>query len=235
MDPVHRLLIAGYVREVVLPVRPFAKAIVDFQIEGARIRTGAGTIVGVDEVGIGPWAGPVVAAAVCLDAEAIPAGLADSKVLSAIKRQHCFDAIMRSSRVGVGIADVAMIDKDNVLKASQWAMRQAVGMITPHPDLALVDGIHAPEVGCAVETFVGGDARIASIAAASIVAKVTRDRLMAEWAKEFPGYGFERHMGYGTAQHRMALAKLGVTPIHRRSFKPVQAALASSAAMSALQ
>ena len=183
-------------------------------------------IVGIDEAGMGPWAGPVVAAAVVMRAHSVPGGLADSKVLSAPQREHCFAAIMQCADVGIGVADVARVDADNVLRASQWAMAQAVGRLTSVPDLALVDGRYAPQLGCPSQACIDGDAKIASIAAASIIAKVTRDRLMSELAQVYPGYGFERHKGYGTPGHRAAIDKLGLTAIHRRSFKPIQMALA---------
>ena len=190
----------------------------------AQLADGA-LIAGIDEAGIGPWAGPVVAAAVCLNPKSIPKGLADSKILTARRRQELFAQIMANAEVGVGIADVDRIDRDNVLAANHWAMRQAVAALPRHPALALIDGVHAPDVGCPREAIVNGDARIVSIAAASIIAKVTRDRIMAELALQYPGYGFERHKGYGTAAHGKAIASLGVTNIHRRSFKPIQVAL----------
>lgn len=185
-------------------------------------------IAGVDEAGIGPWAGPVIAAAVCLDPENVPDGLNDSKQLPASRREILYRAIMASAQVGIGIADVARIDRDNVLAASHWAMAEAISQLRRRPGLALVDGCHTPGLGCPVETLVGGDGLVASIAAASIIAKVTRDRLMLELAGLYPGYGFERHMGYGTQAHRQALHTLGVAPCHRRSFRPVKAAIAGS-------
>ena len=224
------LSIGGHVREYVMARRPTAKAIPDFGFERARLRAGIAFVAGIDEAGIGPWAGPVVAAAVRIEPGAIPAGLADSKTLGSARRQRCYDAILATAAVGVGVADVARIDRDNVLRASHWAMAEAVRALPRVPDLALIDGLHAPDVGCPAEAFVHGDARIASIAAASIIAKVTRDRIMADLAMLYPGYGFEHHMGYGTAMHRAAIARLGLTPIHRRSFKPVKAVLANAAA-----
>ena len=193
----------------------------DFSFEDRH----AGPVCGVDEAGRGPWAGPVVAAAVTLDRADVPAGLDDSKKLSPARRDSLHDAIMATARVGIGIADVARIDRDNILQATLWAMAEAVKALPVPPALALVDGNRAPGLGCPVELIIGGDARSLSIAAASIIAKVTRDRMMAALDQEFPGYGFARHKGYGTAAHAEALARLGVSPAHRRSFAPVRALL----------
>ena len=184
-----------------------------------------GLIAGVDEAGRGPWAGPVVAAAVILDPENIPAGLNDSKALDADAREIAFARILASALVGIGISGVARIDRDNILQATMHAMGQAIGALGTAPGLALVDGNRLPRLDCAARAIVKGDAKCLSIAAASIVAKVTRDRIMVVLGAEFPGYGFERHKGYGVPEHKAALARLGVTPHHRRSFKPVQLAL----------
>jgi ribonuclease HII len=142
---------------------------------------------------------------------------------------HLDRLIRASARVGVGVADVARIDRDNILQATLWAMTEAVRclMQTPGqaPRLALIDGNKAPILTCKTRTVVKGDAKCLSIAAASIIAKVARDRLMVELAADFPGYGFERHKGYGTPEHQAAIDNLGVTPHHRRSFKPIQLAL----------
>jgi ribonuclease HII len=127
--------------------------------------------------------------------------------------------------VAVGIAEVDRIDRDNILAATLWAMAQAIGQLAEEPKLVLVDGNKAPRVAMTTRTIVKGDAKCLSIAAASIVAKVTRDRIMMEMARDYPGYGFERHKGYGTPEHQAAIEKLGVSPLHRRSFKPVQLAL----------
>jgi ribonuclease HII len=179
-------------------------------------------ICGVDEAGRGPWAGPVVAAAVVLDRKAVPEGLNDSKRLSRAARESLFDMIRASASVGVGIASVAEIDALNILRANDLAMHRAVAALAPAPDHALIDGNRVPPgLPCRAEALVGGDARVASIAAASIIAKVTRDRIMAELARTHPGYGWERNQGYGTAEHRDALARLGVTAHHRRSFRPI--------------
>ncbi|MEM7269633.1 MAG: ribonuclease HII [Pseudomonadota bacterium] len=178
-------------------------------------------VCGVDEVGRGPWAGPVVAAAVILDLETAPTGLNDSKKLTARRREILFEAL-QSHSIGVGMASVAEIDEINILNASHLAMRRAVEALPVRPAHALIDGNRIP-VGlpCAAECLVKGDQRSVSIAAASIIAKVTRDRLMAELAKAHPGYGWETNAGYGVKAHSEALKRLGVTQHHRRSFKPI--------------
>lgn len=180
------------------------------------------TICGVDEAGRGPWAGPVVAAAVVLDRGCIPPGLDDSKKLTPRRRAVLFDAIRAAASVGVGIASVEEIDALNILRANDLAMLRAIGALQPAPDAALIDGNRVPPgLPCRARALVGGDGRSLSIAAASIIAKVTRDRIMGELAGAHPGYGWERNMGYGTAEHRAALIRLGVTPHHRRSFRPI--------------
>ena len=196
-----------------------------FELEEVSLRLHGGPICGIDEAGRGPWAGPVVAAAVVLDPGAIPTGIADSKALPAEVRETLYAKIVATSIVGVGIADVGRIDRDNILNATMWAMQQAVAQLPSVPRLALIDGNRAPLLACESRTIVKGDARCLSIAAASIVAKVTRDRIMIALGRELPGYGFERHKGYGTDEHTHALARLGVTMHHRRSFRPVQLAL----------
>ena len=196
-----------------------------FELEEAELKLGHGPVAGIDEAGRGPWAGPVVAAAVILDPDRIPAGIADSKALEADDREAIARRLAEVAEVGVGVADVARIDRDNILNATLWAMAEAVRALPRRPQLALIDGNRAPSLRCATRTIVKGDARCLSIAAASIVAKVTRDRLMVALSRELPGYGFERHKGYGTPEHQAALDRLGVTPHHRRSFRPVQLAL----------
>lgn len=196
-----------------------------FELEEVSLRLHGGPICGVDEAGRGPWAGPVVAAAVILDPGNIPPGIADSKALDADARERIYPRIVESAVVGVGIADVERIDRDNILHATMWAMQQAVAQLPSVPRLALIDGNRAPLLRCEARAIVKGDARCLSIAAASIIAKVSRDRLMIALGREWPDYGFERHKGYGTPEHAEALARLGVTPYHRRSFKPVQLAL----------
>ena len=189
---------------------------------------GSGTnrlVIGVDEAGRGPLAGPVVAAAVVLDGHNIPDGIADSKALDAEERRRLYLQILAVARVGIGVADVGRIDTDNILNASLWAMAQAVARLDCAPKLVLVDGNRAPALDFPTRTIVQGDAKCLSIAAASIVAKVARDAIMIELARSFPRYGFERHKGYGTPEHHAAIARYGVTPHHRRSFRPVQLAL----------
>ncbi len=183
---------------------------------------GASRIAGVDEAGRGPWAGPVVAAAVILDPGNIPDGLDDSKKLSARKRDFLFDAITRSSVVAYALRSPGEIDRTNILRASLEAMAEAVAMLALPPDGILVDGNQSPPGSIPCRTIVGGDGRSLSIAAASIIAKVTRDRIMLQLAIEHPGYGWETNMGYGTKAHQIGLSKYGVTPHHRRSFKPIR-------------
>ena len=196
----------------------------DFTIELAAMAHGIGTICGIDEAGRGPWAGPVVAAAVILDARAIPPGLNDSKKLSEARREALFQPIATTARIGIGIADVQRIDRDNILAATLWAMAQALAQLG-EVSLALVDGNRAPKLPCAVRTIIRGDAKSLSIAAASIVAKVTRDRIMVAHDAAYPQYGFARHKGYGTAMHGAALLRHGPSAIHRKSFAPVAALL----------
>ncbi|MDP1699461.1 MAG: ribonuclease HII [Aestuariivirga sp.] len=193
----------------------------DFSYELAAQKQGHSFICGIDEAGRGPWAGPVVAAAVVLDPGNTPLGLDDSKKLKEAQREELFAEIMASSKVGVGIANEARIDSDNILAATLWAMAEAVHDLSAAPHYALVDGNRAPKLSCPVQTIVSGDARSLSIAAASIIAKVTRDRIMVALHEEFPGYGFARHKGYGTAFHHAALLELGPCIHHRRSFAPI--------------
>lgn len=179
-------------------------------------------VCGLDEAGRGPLAGPVVAAAVVLDAGAVPAGLNDSKKIPGPRRVELCAEIHGCAHVGVGIADVAEIDEINILNATWLAMCRAVEALPRAPRHALVDGNRLPKgLACSGEALVGGDARCASIAAASIVAKVTRDEIMVALAQQHPGYGWETNAGYGVPAHMAALQTLGVTPHHRRSFAPV--------------
>jgi ribonuclease HII len=196
-----------------------------FELEVIELKLADGPVVGIDEAGRGPWAGPVVAAAVILDPTRIPDGIDDSKALEPEDREAIYARLIAVAEIGVGIADVRRIDRDNILNATMWAMAQAVRKLQSKPRLALVDGNRAPDLRCQTRTIVGGDARCLSIAAASIVAKVTRDRLMVALGLELPNYGFERHKGYGTPEHQTAIGRHGVTPHHRRSFRPVQMAL----------
>jgi ribonuclease HII len=196
-----------------------------FELEAIELELRGGPVAGVDEAGRGPLAGPVVAAAVVLDPDNIPDGIADSKALDAEARRRVYERILAVARVGIGVADVVRIDVDNILNASLWAMAQAVARLDCAPKLVLIDGNKAPPLDFPTRTIVQGDARCLSIAAASIVAKVARDAMMTELARSFPNYGFDRHKGYGTPEHQAAIARYGVTPHHRRSFRPVQLAL----------
>jgi ribonuclease HII len=196
-----------------------------FELEAIELELNGGPIAGVDESGRGPLAGPVVAAAVVLNPAAIPDGIADCKALDAKTRRSIYQAIIATAQVGLGVAGVDRIDSDNILNASLWAMAQAVARLDCRPRLVLVDGNKVPHVNCATRAIVQGDAKCLSIAAASIIAKVARDAMMAELARDYPHYGFDRHKGYGTREHHEAIARHGVTPHHRRSFRPVQLAL----------
>jgi ribonuclease HII len=170
-------------------------------------------------------AGPVVAAAVVLDPERIPRGLNDSKKLDAQEREKLYLKICATAEVSIAFGSTARIDRDNILRASLWALARAVAALPCRPKLVYVDGNMKIDVSCDCEAIVSGDALVASIAAASIVAKVTRDRLMARLGLAHPGYGFERHMGYSVPEHFRALQTLGPTVHHRRSFAPVAAKL----------
>lgn len=180
------------------------------------------SIAGVDEVGRGPLAGPVVASAVILDPEVPILGLQDSKKLSRAKLNDLFDKIQKNAiAIGVGVVKATEIDELNIYQATKKAMRQAVEGLDVQADFLLVDAMHIP-VPIGQESLIKGDARSVSIAAASIVAKVTRDRMMARLAETYPDYGFERHVGYGTKEHLSALDKFGITNEHRKSFAPVR-------------
>jgi ribonuclease HII len=194
----------------------------DFQLESYLLAGGCLSIVGVDEVGRGPLAGPVTAAAVRLDPARIPAGLDDSKKLTAARREALFDAILEVAEASVAHASVEEIDALNILRAAHLAMERAVAGMPQAPQHALIDGNMIPRgLSCAATAVVKGDGRCLSIAAASIVAKVTRDRIMVDLAQQYPGYGWETNMGYPSPGHRAALIRLGATPYHRRSFAPV--------------
>jgi len=187
-----------------------------------------GIVAGVDEVGRGPLAGPVVAAAVILDPANLPReldGLDDSKVLSAEARAHYVTVLRRVAIIGVGAACVGEIDRINILQASMLAMVRAVGRLAQRPDVALIDGNRAPKLACRAVTLVKGDSISLSIAAASVIAKETRDRAMARLHQRYPGYGWDRNAGYPTPFHRAALGTIGLTCHHRRSFAPIRAIL----------
>jgi ribonuclease HII len=179
-------------------------------------------IAGVDEAGCAPLAGPVVAAAVVLDRNHFPRGIDDSKVVPVKDREAICARLYKVARVGVGIASVEEIDRLNIFWARMLAMSRAVDALGFDPAMILVDGNRCPRWERPSVAIVAGDTKCRSIAAASIVAKVTRDKIMADHAREHPGYGWERNKGYGTPEHQEALKRLGVTPLHRRSFAPVR-------------
>ena len=189
----------------------------------------AGIVCGIDEAGRGPLAGPVVAAAVILDPKTLPRRLKreldDSKKLAAEAREEYAIMIRACARIGVGAASTHEIDRVNILQATFLAMRRAVMRLGIIPDIALVDGDRAPPLPCAIRTVIGGDGLSLSIAAASVIAKVTRDRLMHRLALRYGGYGWSTNVGYATAEHRAAILALGPTRHHRMSFAPLQLAL----------
>jgi len=195
----------------------------DFVLEQrARLR-GLWPVAGCDEAGRGPLAGPVVAAAVILDPDRIPEGLDDSKKLTAKRRSALFEKIMADAVVSVASSSPALIDRINILAASLDAMRRAVCGLARAPMLVLADGRDRPPgIACGAEAVIKGDGRSLSIAAASIVAKVTRDRMMETAGLLYPAYGFDAHAGYGTARHLSAISEAGPCPLHRRSFRPIR-------------
>ena len=181
------------------------------------------TIAGIDEVGRGPLAGPVVSAAVILGENFSVDGITDSKKLTPHKRDDLFDQIYQHAQdISLGMVDNDTIDQINILQAARLSMLYAVEKLKKTPDFLLIDGIHNIESPIAQETIKKGDQRSISIAAASIIAKVTRDRMMTKFATQFPGYGFEQHKGYGTKKHRDVIKSMGICPIHRKSFKGCQ-------------
>ena len=200
------------------------QSVPDF-VREARLRArGFELVAGVDEVGRGPLAGPVVAAAVILDPDHLPDGLNDSKKLTASVRERLFTEIMRHAHVAIASIPAARIDVINIRQATFEAMAGAVNGLAVRADFALIDGRDVPPLPCPAEALIGGDRRSLSIAAASIIAKVTRDRMMTLLAQTYPDYGFEKHMGYGTVKHLEALALHGPTPLHRMSFAPLKRA-----------
>jgi len=201
---------------------------VNYNIENSLRPNGYEVIMGVDEVGRGPWAGPVTACAVILDPENIPPGLNDSKKLSAKRRAQLFEEIINTSLVSCEHVDVGEIDKINILQATFRAMERSISKL-PIPAHILIDGNRLPpNLPSPATAIIKGDSKSASIAAASIIAKVTRDRLMADLSLEYPGYGWEKNAGYGTKIHQSGLLNNGVTPHHRRSFKPIHNMLYSA-------
>ena len=207
------------------PLRP------SFRRERAAIKRGVFPVAGCDEAGRGPLAGPVVAAAVILDPKRIPRGLDDSKKLTAMQREKLYARICATAEVGIAFGSCARIDRDNIRQASLWALARAVAALPVRPRLVFVDGCDKIDAGCDCEAVISGDALVLSIAAASIVAKVVRDRLMVQVGAAHPGYGFERHMGYSVPEHFRALSTLGPTIHHRRGFAPVAAVYGGMAAM----
>lgn len=203
----------------------------DYALEALLRRRHGGPVAGIDEAGRGPLAGPVVAAAVILDKRAIPDGLDDSKKLTAERREALFEELCGTAEIAVAVVSALRIDRINILQASLAAMREALAALSTRPACALVDGRDVPAgLLCHGEAVIGGDGRSLSVAAASVVAKVTRDRMMRAHAAHYPGYGFESHVGYGTPAHLEALARLGPCPLHRRSFAPVAAVMAGHVA-----
>lgn len=193
----------------------------DFHMELAARKAGQWPVAGADEAGRGPLAGPVVAAAVVLDPDRIPDGLHDSKQLTAIKREELFTAILSTALVSVASSSARRIDRTDIRKASLDAMRRAVCGLPVRPGLVLTDGLDVPPgLPCGGRAVVKGDARVLSIAAASIVAKVVRDRMMTCAENSYPGYGFDSHAGYATERHRDAIGQLGPCALHRLSFRP---------------
>ena len=198
----------------------------DFSLEHHFSKKYHGLVAGIDEAGRGPWAGPVVAGAVILPEDHGIEGLNDSKKLTARQREALYEKIIEVADYGIGIIERDVIDDINILQATFRAMELAFSKLTQKAVCALIDGSQRPNLNCTMETVVKGDSRSLSIAAASIVAKVTRDKIMTDLAQDFPGYGWENNKGYGTKQHSSALDKLGVTPHHRRSYKPIQRVIA---------
>lgn len=195
--------------------------------ELALWQAGYRRIAGLDEAGRGAWAGPVVAAAVVLPSDAAViqrlTGVADSKQLTALQRERLFDLLsVQAASIGVGVVEASRIDAIGIAPATRQAMTEALAQLEPPADFLLIDYVRLAHLPTSQRSLVRGDSFVLSIAAASIIAKVTRDRLMVDLAKRFPTYGFERHKGYGTLQHQAALAQHGPCPIHRRSFQPVR-------------
>jgi ribonuclease HII len=211
-------------KQVNLPKGVIAVTPPSFRRERALIKQGVWPVAGCDEAGRGPLAGPVVAAAVVLDPKRIPKGIDDSKRLTAERREALFEEICATASFSVAFASPARIDRDNILRASLWALKRAVDGLPEAPKRVFVDGRDRLTTACDCEAVIGGDGIVVSIAAASIIAKVTRDRLMCALAQECPGYGFESHKGYSVPEHLEALDRLGPSVHHRRFFAPVVAA-----------
>ena len=194
----------------------------DYSREERYLARGLGPVAGVDEAGRGPLAGPVVVAACILNPDHIPQGLNDSKKLTSAKREKLFDEILENAHCSVISLSASEIDRGNIRAVTLKAMVEAVHALAVTPGAVLVDGRDWPNMPCVGEAIIKGDALSLSIAAASILAKVTRDRLMKQAAQFWPGYGFDKHAGYGTASHLEAIARLGPCPVHRMSFAPLK-------------
>jgi ribonuclease HII len=207
------------------PIRPAPKGCLGLDREQAARAAGFTCVAGLDEVGRGPLAGPVVAAAVVLDLDCVPEGLADSKLLTAARREALFPEILATAQVGIASVSHREIDSINIRQASLLAMCRALAALPCRPDMALVDGNDPPPLPCSTEAVVKGDSSIASIAAASIVAKVVRDRMMARLGNAYPAYGFASNAGYSTRTHLTVLASRGPCPFHRMSFAPLRQGL----------
>src|ERR1700676_2876572 len=214
-----------------LPAGVIAVAPPSFRRERALIKRGVWPVAGCDEAGRGPLAGPVVAAEVVLDPKRIPRGIDDSKRLTPERREELFEEICLTASFAVAFASPARIDRDNILRASLWALARAVHALPEMPKHVFVDGRDLLEVPCGCDAVIGGDGLVVSVAAASIIAKVTRDRLMCALAQDCPGYGFESHKGYSVPEHLEALGRLGPSVHHRRLFAPVVAAREKQLAM----
>ena len=211
-------------KQIKLPKGVIAVSLPSFRRERALIKRGVWPIAGCDEAGRGPLAGPVVAAAVVLDPKRIPKGIDDSKRLTAERREELFEEICATASFSVVVASRARIDRDNILRASLWALKRAVASLPEAPRHVFVDGRDRLNTACDCDAVIGGDGIVVSIAAASIIAKVTRDRLMCALAVGCPGYGFESHKGYAVPEHLEALDRLGPSVHHRSFFAPVVAA-----------
>ena len=206
-----------------MPASKHSKPIADFTRESDLLARGFKRVAGIDEAGRGPLAGPVSAAAVVIDAENIPEGLADSKTLSEVRRDELFREICRTASVSVAFAGAETIDRGNIRMATLDAMARAFNALPEQADYALVDGRDVPDgLSAEARAVVGGDGLCLSIAAASIVAKVMRDRLMMRCDAVYPEFGFSGHKGYGTKAHRDAIARHGPSPLHRMSFAPMR-------------
>lgn len=207
------------------PIRASRTSALGLDRELSARAEGCTCIAGLDEVGRGPLAGPVVSAAVVLDLDNVPQGLADSKALTAVRREALFAEILATSQVGIASVSHREIDTINIRQASLLAMCRALAALPCTPDIAFVDGNDPPNLPCAAEAVIKGDSSIASIAAASIVAKVIRDRMMARLGNAYPAYGFASNAGYSTKAHLTAVASEGPCPFHRMSFSPLRQGL----------